>query len=97
MKQYPYKFKLHKTGIEWWQSEITLGSNRYFYYFKVGFINQDMRDAYRELKDNSYVRRVFGTHLFGLHKFWHDCPHAQLNLYCFCCYWSTPWTRMPKD
>lgn len=33
MKQYPYKFKLHWNGIEWWQSEVTLGSDTYFYYF----------------------------------------------------------------
>ena len=33
MKQYPWKFKLTWGGIEWWQSEVTLGSDCYFYYF----------------------------------------------------------------
>lgn len=33
MKQYPFKFKLRWNGIEWGQSEKTLGSNTYFYYF----------------------------------------------------------------
>ena len=33
VKQYPFKFKLKWDGIEWWQSEKTLGSNIYFYYF----------------------------------------------------------------
>jgi hypothetical protein len=32
MKQYPYKFKLHWDGVKWWQSEVTLGTNTYFYY-----------------------------------------------------------------
>ena len=32
MKQYPYKFKLRWNGIEWGQSEVTLGSGTYFYY-----------------------------------------------------------------
>ena len=33
MKQYPWKFKLKWSGIEWWQSEKTLGTDHYFYYF----------------------------------------------------------------
>ena len=33
MKQYPWKFKLKWDGIEWWQSEVTLNSESYFYYF----------------------------------------------------------------
>lgn len=33
MKQYPWKFKLKWNGIEWWQSEKTLGTDHYFYYF----------------------------------------------------------------
>lgn len=33
VKQYPFRFKLRLTGIEWGQSEITLGSKTYFYYF----------------------------------------------------------------
>lgn len=32
MKQYPWKFKLHWSGIEWGQSEVTLNSGTYFYY-----------------------------------------------------------------
>lgn len=32
MKQYPCKFKLCWNGIEWGQSEVTLGSGVYFYY-----------------------------------------------------------------
>lgn len=97
MKQYPWKFKLDRTGIEWGQSEKTLGSNNYFYYFRWGVMDKEMRDAYREFKDDTYVRKVFGAQLFGIHKFWYDCPHAQLNLYYMVFYWSTPWTRMPKD
>lgn len=33
MKQYPCKFKLRWSGIEWGQSEKTLGTGVYFYYF----------------------------------------------------------------
>ena len=33
MKQYPWKFKLKWNGVEWWQSEKTLGTDHYFYYF----------------------------------------------------------------
>ena len=32
MKQYPWKFKLRWNCIEWWQSEVTLGTDTYFYY-----------------------------------------------------------------
>lgn len=32
MKQYPWKFKLKWDGIEWWQSEVTLDTDTYFYY-----------------------------------------------------------------
>lgn len=32
MKQYPWKFKLFWSGIEWGQSEVTLNSDTYFYY-----------------------------------------------------------------
>lgn len=97
MKQYPWKFKLCKNGVEWYQTEKILGTDNYAYYFKVGLIDEEMRDAYSEFKDDTYVRKVFGTQLFGLHKFWYDCPHAQLNLYWIVFYWSTPWTNMPKD
>ena len=97
MKQYPWKFKLSRRGIRWWQSEKTLGTARYFYYFKWGLIDKEMRDAYREIDVDQHLVLVFGKPLFGLHKFWYDCPHAQLNLYYFVLYWSTPWTNMPKD
>jgi hypothetical protein len=33
MKQYPWKFELKRDGIEWWQSEKTLGTDYCFYYF----------------------------------------------------------------
>ena len=33
MKQYPWKFKLSWNGIEWGQSEKTLDTGEYFYYF----------------------------------------------------------------
>jgi hypothetical protein len=32
MKQYPWKFKLRWSGVEWGQSEVTLNSGTYFYY-----------------------------------------------------------------
>ena len=32
VKQYPWKFKLRWNCIEWWQSEVTLGTDTYFYY-----------------------------------------------------------------
>jgi hypothetical protein len=94
VKQYPWKFKLNWTGVQWGQSEVTLGSDRYFYYFQWGLVDRNMRAAFRE---TAHVRKVFGTQLFGIHKFWYDCPHAQLNLYYFVIYWSTPWTNMPND
>jgi hypothetical protein len=100
VKQYPRKFKLcwnGELGIEWGQSERTLGTNHYFYYFKVGLLDKEMRDAYREFKEDSHIRKVFGFQNFGLHKFWYDCPHAQLNLFFIVFYWSTYWTNMPKD
>lgn len=97
MKQYPWKFKLFWNGIEWYQTEATLGSNWYAYYFKVDWMDKDMRDAYREFQDDKWFIKVFGWQTFGLHKFWHDCPHAQLNLHFITVYWSTQWTNMPKD
>lgn len=96
-KQYPFKFKLDRTGIEWWQSEVTLGSDRYFYYFRWGLMDKDMRQAYRDSVGDNYVKLVWGWSTIGLVKFWYDCPHAQLNLHFFNFYWSTPWTNMPKD
>ncbi len=56
-----------------------------------------MRDAYLEFKGDTYIKKVIGWQLFGLHKFWYDYPHAQLNLYYIVFYWSSPWTNMPKD
>jgi hypothetical protein len=86
-KQYPWKFKLEWDGIEWWQSEVTLGSDHYFYYFKFDFVNKEQREALRKLKWRQ----------FGLNRFYYDGPHAQFNLYFFVIYWSTPWTKMPED
>ena len=86
MKQYPYKFKLAWDGIEWWQSDITLGTDHYFYYFKRDWTSKKGREARKKLKWN----------LVGINKFWHDGPHAQLDLYFFCFYWSTPWTKVKE-
>ena len=97
MKQYPWNFKLCYDGIEWYQTEKTLGSDDYFYYFKFALMNKGTRDALRKVDSNGYFKKVFGTPCFGLLKFWYDCPHAQLNLYFFTIYWSTQWTNMPKD
>lgn len=99
-KQYPWKFKLcwkDGLGVEWYQTEKTLGSDWYAYYFKVGLVDKDMRDAMRTFKSDSWMRKIWGFENFGFHKFWHDCPHAQLNLYFIVFYWSTQWTIMPKD
>lgn len=61
-------------------------------------MNKEMRDAYIEFsEDDGWMRKIWGWPNFGLHKFWHDCPHAQLNLYFIVFYWSTQWTNMPKD
>jgi hypothetical protein len=97
MKQYPWKFKLCWDGIDWWQSEKTLGSDHYCYYFKVGLMNKQDRDAYRKVEKNEWWKTIFGTPTIGLHKFWYDHPHAQLNLYWIVFYWSAQWTTMPKD
>lgn len=99
MKQYPWKFKLEKWQIEWWQSEKTLGTDHYFYYIRIDRMNKKMRDAWRkeDVINQSWARRIFGGSAIGLHKFWHDHIHAQLNLYWFCIGWSTPWTTTPKD
>lgn len=86
MKQYPYKFKLAWDGIEWWQSDVTLGTDHYFYYFKWDWTSKKGREARKELKWN----------LVGINKFWYDGPHAQLDLYFFCFYWSTPWTKVKE-
>lgn len=97
MKQYPWKFKIVREGIEFYQTESTLGTDHYFYYFKVGLIDKEMRKALRDGSDQGWFRTQLGWPTFGLHKFWYDCPHAQLNLYWIVFYWSTPWTNMPKD
>lgn len=96
-KQYPWKFKLVREGIEWYQTEKTLGSDRYFCYFKVGLMDKKMRDAFIFSENNGWTHRIWGWPNFGLHKFWYDHPHAQLNLYFIVFYWSTQWTNMPKD
>lgn len=92
--QYPWKFRLVRWGIEWYQTEATLGTDHYFNYFYVHRMNKKMRDAWRK---RPYGQRVLGTDLFGLHKYWYDCPHAQLNMYFIVLSWSTQWTTMPKD
>jgi hypothetical protein len=100
MKQYPWKFKLSKWQLQWWQSEKILGSNRYFYYIRIDSMDKKMREAWREEEDpadNNWMRRIFGGKTIGLHKYWYDTIHAQLNLYFFCISWSTPWTTVPKD
>lgn len=79
--------KISKYLIEWGQSEITKGTDRYFYYFGIDFIDKDTRKAYRDLDFT----------LFGINRFWYDGPHAQLNLYFICFYWSTYWTKSPKE
>lgn len=99
MKQYPYKFKISKWQIEWWQSEKTLNTDCYFYYISINRMNKKTRDAWRkeDIIKQSWVRRIFGGSAVGLHKFWYDGIHAQLNVYWFCITWSTPWTTVPKD
>ena len=97
MKLYPWNFKLFWDGIEWGQSDATLGTDNYFYYCKVSWNDAATRAAYRDYKDDTWFRKLFGWQTFGLHKFWHDGPHAQLNLYYITFYWSTQWTRIPKD
>lgn len=94
MKQYPWKFKFVKWGIEWYQTEKTIGTDHYFYYFYIHTMNKKMRDAWRK---KPYGQRIFGSDLFGLHKHWYDCPHAQLNLYFIVLSWSTHWTTIPKN
>lgn len=88
MKQYWWKFRFRGFGIEYWQSEKILNTNRYFYYFFIDLMDKEMRDAWREEK-KEYPN---GAGVWGLHKFWYDCPHAQLNLYFICIGWSSPWT-----
>jgi hypothetical protein len=97
MKDYFRKFKLSWNGIEWGQSSITFGTNRYFYYFKWGFMSKEMRDSFSNDGIESWMEKVFGWPNFGLYRYWYDCPHAQLNLYYFCFYWSTYWTKPPKS
>lgn len=97
MKQYPWKFKLCRNGIEWYQTEKTLGTNHYFYYFKIWWMGADTRAAWKEEDGDGWLRKVFGWKTVGLHKFWYDCPHAQLNLHWIVIGWSTQRTNMPKD
>lgn len=79
--------KISKWCIEWGQSEITKGTDTYFYYFGVDLIDSEMREGCENL---DYA-------LFGINRFWYDGPHAQLNLYFICFYWSTHWTKPPKE
>jgi hypothetical protein len=95
MKQYPWKFKLSWDGIEWWQSEVTVGSDNYFYYFHWGWMDKEMRKECSDFEKDSWFEKSFGFQNFGLHRFWYDCPHAQLNLYFIFFCWSTPWTKPP--
>lgn len=44
MKQYPRKFKISFSGIEWWQSEITLNTDAYFFYlYWWNWLPKDLR------------------------------------------------------
>lgn len=99
MKQYPWKFKLSKWQIEWWQSEVMLGSDDYGYYIRIDRLDKQAREAWKRLdsKNQSWIHQILGHNSIGLHKFWHDTIHAQLNLFWFCITWSTPWTTIPKD
>jgi hypothetical protein len=97
MKDYFRKFKISWNGIEWGQSSITIGTNRYFYYFQWGLTNKEMRKAFIEHEDEASFERVFGWSNIGLYRYWYDCPHAQLNLYWICFFWSTHWTKPPKN
>lgn len=101
-KQYPWKFKIDFKNcmIEWYQTEKTLGTDNYFCYFTVSWMSKKARDAWRKDKlfnDGTWMKKIFGSGLVGLHKFWYDCPHAQLNLYFICIAWSTQWTTVPED
>lgn len=99
VKQYPFKFKLSKWQIQWWQSEKMLGSDHYAYYIRIDRMDKQMRDAWRkeDPATQGWLNRILGGNTIGLHKFWYDTIHAQLNLYFFCIGWSTPWTTVPKD
>ena len=96
MKQYPYRFKLSKWQLEWGQSEVTVGTDHYFYYFMVSRMTKANRAAWRKVPLEGFCK-VLGTNLVGLQKMWHDSPHAVLNLYFIQISWSTPWTTIPKD
>jgi len=83
MKHRPWKFKLVSGGIEYYKIEYDDGSHIYAYYWYFARVNKKMRTALRKYPPHRAV---------GLHKFWYDCAHAQLNLYWFCLCWSSPWT-----
>ena len=75
MKRYPWKFKLSKGIIEWYQTEQTLGSDRYGYYFMWGFQTKQDRQGLRE----------FVVKPISYEKYWYDCPHVVLRLFFSIC------------
>lgn len=87
IKQYPWNFKLRIDGIEWYQTQKTINHNEYCYYFKWCILNKQIRNDLTSC----------GISPISLYRFWYDCPHAQLNLFYICFYWSTPWTAMPDE
>ena len=98
MKQYPLKFKLTKNGISWGQSEVTLNTDIYFYYFEIHkFTKEDRKNLMDSVKKYGDLQMSFGFPLFGLYKVFHDDIHAVLNLYFVSICWSTQWTTIPKD
>lgn len=98
MTQYPWKYKLSKWKIEWWQTDKTIGTDRYFHYIRIDTINKRMRSAWskEDVSDHVWITR-WSRGSIGFYKFWYDTIHVQLNLYFFCVSWSTPWSTVPKD
>jgi len=85
------KMKIKWNGIEWGNSYLKpeyrkLGWEPY--YFKWDRVTKEDRENWKEYPDTNNI---------GFFKFWYDCPHAQLNLYFLCFYWSSPWTSYDKD
>lgn len=96
MKHYPWKFKLEQGGIEWHKIQYDDGASTYAYYFMWSLMTKRSRAGWRKVPLTGFYK-IVGTNLFGLHKLWHDCPHAVLNLYFIQLSWSTRWTTVPKD